>query len=28
MEDLAVSDFPDLSLEAQEELWQQVKKGA
>lgn len=28
MEDLAGSDFPDLSLEAQEELWQQVKKGA
>ncbi len=28
MEDLAGSDFPDLSLEAQEELWRQVKKGA
>lgn len=28
MEDLAGSDFPSLSLEAQEELWQQVKKGA
>ena len=27
MEDLAGSDFPKLSLEAQEELWQRVKKG-
>ncbi len=27
MEDLAGSDFPQLSLEAQEDLWQQVKKG-
>lgn len=27
MEDLAGSDFPNLSLEAQEELWQKVKKG-
>ena len=28
MEDLAGSAFPNLSLEAQEELWQLVKKGA
>lgn len=28
MEDLAGSDFPNLSLEAQEQLWQRVKKGS
>ncbi len=28
MEDLAGSEFPNLSLDAQEELWQRVKKGA